>query len=60
MPEENAEVTEEQLVQAASQYDAAIEAGEEPEVTIEEQPESDEGDVFSGSRFSLSDSTASS
>ena len=45
MPEENAEVTEEQLVQAASQYDAAIEAGEEPEVTIEEQPESDEGDV---------------
>ena len=45
MPEENAEVTEEQLIQAASQYDAAIEAGETPEVTIEEQPESDEGDV---------------
>ena len=41
MPEETGDVTAEQLLAAASQYDAAIEAGEEPSVAIQ-PPEEDE------------------
>jgi len=40
MPEESSEVTAEQLLAAATQYDAAVEAGEEPSVVIE-PPEED-------------------
>jgi len=35
MPEESGEVTAEQLLAAATQYDAALEAGEEPSMVIE-------------------------
>jgi chromosome segregation ATPase len=41
MPEETGDVTAEQLLAAASQYDAAIEAGDEPSVAIQ-PPEEDE------------------
>ena len=39
MPEESGEVTAEQMLAAAQQYDAAVEAGETPEVVIQtEEP----------------------
>jgi len=41
MPEESGEVTAEQLLAAATQYDAALEAGEEPSMVIE-SPDGDE------------------
>jgi len=44
MPEENGEITAEQMLAAAEQYDAALEAGEAPPemVEIEPQPEREE------------------
>ena len=41
MPEESGEVTAEQLLAAATQYDAALEAGEEPSMVIEAPQENE-------------------